>query len=100
MEMIIGRFHRPAQLIERVGASAGVTTTRAGKCRMSVGTAPFVPSPGRSKKGRDSHPALLAFPPEPTYLESGSGRTWNFTSFGVFPLPPSMWNGARVEIGV
>ncbi len=54
----------------------------------------------KQKKGRDSHPALLAFPPEPTYLDSGSGRTWNFTSLGVFPLPPSMWNGARVEIGV
>ena len=33
-------------------------------------------------------------------LASGSGRIWNFTSLAVVPLPPSMWNGARVEIGV
>ena len=31
---------------------------------------------------------------------SGSGRIWNFTSFGGVPLPPSMWKGARVEMGV
>ena len=26
------------------------------------------------------------------------GRIWNFTSLLVFPLPPSAWNGARVEV--
>ena len=31
---------------------------------------------------------------------SGFGRIWNFTSLLVVPLPPSIWNGARVEIGV
>jgi len=30
------------------------------------------------------------------YFETGSGRTWNFTSLLVLPLPPSAWNGARV----
>jgi hypothetical protein len=34
------------------------------------------------------------------YFDNGPGRIWNFTSLGVVPLPPSMWNGARVEIGV
>src|SRR6185369_1294697 len=32
------------------------------------------------------------------YFASGSGRTWNFTSLLVVPRPPSMWNGARVEM--
>jgi hypothetical protein len=27
---------------------------------------------------------------------SGSGRSWNFTSFGGVPLPPSTWNGVRL----
>ena len=27
---------------------------------------------------------------------SGSGRSWNFITLLVVPLPPSMWNGARV----
>ena len=27
---------------------------------------------------------------------SGSGRSWNFTSFGSVPLPPSTWNGVRL----
>ena len=31
------------------------------------------------------------------YFDSGSGRIWKFTSLLVFPLPPSAWNGARVE---
>jgi len=30
------------------------------------------------------------------YFASGSGRSWNFTTLLVVPLPPSMWNGARV----
>ena len=29
---------------------------------------------------------------------SGSGRSWNLTTFGRVPLPPSMWNGARVLV--
>jgi hypothetical protein len=33
----------------------------------------------------------------PTYFASGSGRSWNFTSFGRSPLPmPSTWNGVRL----
>src|SRR5688572_23169244 len=32
----------------------------------------------------------------PRHFASGSGRTWNFTSLLVVPLPPSTWNGARV----
>ena len=27
---------------------------------------------------------------------SGSGRSWNFTTFGREPLPVSRWNGVRV----
>jgi hypothetical protein len=27
---------------------------------------------------------------------SGSGRSWNFTTFGLVPLPVSAWNGVRV----
>src|SRR5436190_19869089 len=30
------------------------------------------------------------------YLESGSGRSWNFTTLLVVPLPPSRWKGALV----
>ena len=30
------------------------------------------------------------------YRASGSGRSWNFTSFGGVPLPPSTWNGVRL----
>src|SRR5262245_25485100 len=30
------------------------------------------------------------------YLDNGSGRTWNLMILLVVPLPPSMWNGARV----
>jgi hypothetical protein len=54
----------------------------------------------RNKKGGILIPPFSPFPPEPTYLDRGSGRTWNFTSLGVSPLPPSMWNGARVDTGV
>src|SRR5205814_2291401 len=32
----------------------------------------------------------------PAYFDSASGRTWNLMIFAVVPLPPSMWNGARV----
>src|SRR5882672_5427017 len=32
------------------------------------------------------------------HFDNGSGRTWNLTSLLVVPLPPSMWNGARVEM--
>jgi hypothetical protein len=42
MEMIIGRSLTPLKSsIEEDGAPAGATTTRAGKCRMSVRTAPL-----------------------------------------------------------
>ena len=34
----------------------------------------------------------------PTYFANGSGRNWNFTTFGRVPLPPSMWNGVRVPV--
>lgn len=30
------------------------------------------------------------------YRASGSGRSWNFTTFGRVPLPVSVWNGVRV----
>ena len=30
------------------------------------------------------------------YRASGSGRTWNFATFGRVPLPVSVWNGLRV----
>ena len=32
------------------------------------------------------------------HFASGSGLTWNFSSLLGTPLPPSMWNGARVEM--
>ena len=35
----------------------------------------------------------------PAYFASGSGRIWNFTTFGRFSLPPSMWNSVRVAVG-
>ena len=31
-----------------------------------------------------------------THFASGSGRIWNFTTFGRVPLPVSRWNGVRV----
>jgi hypothetical protein len=31
------------------------------------------------------------------YLASGSGRSWNLTTFGRFSLPPSRWNTVLVE---
>src|SRR5262245_16977927 len=34
------------------------------------------------------------------HLERGSGRIWKRMSLLVVPLPPSMWNGARVAIVV
>jgi hypothetical protein len=33
----------------------------------------------------------------PAYFASGSGRTWNFTTFGLVPLPPSWCQGVYVE---
>src|SRR5688572_26668680 len=44
----------------------------------------LVPCDGEGFGGRD-------------YLASGSGRTWNFITLLVVPLPVSMWNGALVE---
>ncbi len=35
-----------------------------------------------------------------SYFERGSGRIWKRMSLLVVPLPPSMWNGARVAIVV
>src|SRR5687768_8427459 len=32
------------------------------------------------------------------HFASGSGLTWNCITLLVVPLPPSMWNGARVLI--
>ena len=34
--------------------------------------------------------------PQAAYLASGSGRSWNLMTLLGVPLPPSMWNGARV----
>jgi hypothetical protein len=34
------------------------------------------------------------------YFASGSGRTWNFITLLVVPLPVSMWNGVLVDIVV
>src|SRR5215204_3193498 len=48
------------------------------------------------KKGGTEIPPFLPFPPFRPYFDVGSGRTWNFTSLLVLPLPPSAWNGARV----
>jgi hypothetical protein len=31
------------------------------------------------------------------HLASGSGRSWNLTTFGRFSLPPSRWNTVLVE---
>ena len=39
--MMIGLFPRPLNSLEDDGASAAVTTTRAGKCRMFVRTTPL-----------------------------------------------------------
>jgi hypothetical protein len=36
------------------------------------------------------HPDCAADLPRGPYLASGSGRTWNFTTLLVVPLPPSM----------
>ena len=33
----------------------------------------------------------------PCHRASGSGRSWNFTTFGRFSLPPSRWNIVLVE---
>jgi hypothetical protein len=41
MDLIIGRFLPPLNSSKTVGTSSGVTTTRAGKCGGSVGTAPL-----------------------------------------------------------
>jgi hypothetical protein len=32
------------------------------------------------------------------YRASGSGRNWKRTTLGLFSLPPSTWNGVRVEL--
>ena len=66
--------------------------------------------PAQLLQGRDSSGALHAAGTGPRsvletrsmtsdtspYFASGSGRSWNFTTLLVVPLPPSMWNGARV----
>ena len=31
------------------------------------------------------------------YFASGVGRTWNFTTFGLVPLPPSWCHGVYIE---
>jgi hypothetical protein len=33
----------------------------------------------------------------PTYFATGFGRTWNFTTFGLVPLPPSWCQGVYIE---
>src|SRR5215831_20704889 len=33
----------------------------------------------------------------PNYLASGVGRTWNFTTLGLIPLPPSWCQGVYIE---
>src|SRR5438132_8496358 len=30
------------------------------------------------------------------YFPSGPGRSWNFTTLGFVPLPPSRWKGVRL----
>jgi hypothetical protein len=59
-----------------------------GRKHMSIRTRPALPS-------RAGFSSQLF--PSPTYFASGSGRSWNFTSFGTSPLPmPSPWNGVRL----
>ncbi len=60
---------------------------------------------GEKEIGREGRPTCPTRPIWLTrsylpYFESGSGRTWNFTSLLVSPLPPSPWNGARVDTDV
>jgi hypothetical protein len=43
---------------------------------------------------RDLRP--LWFKKRSSYRASGSGRSWKCRTLLVVPLPPSMWNGARV----
>ena len=31
------------------------------------------------------------------YFAKGSGRTWNFTTFGLAPFPPSWCHGVYIE---
>jgi hypothetical protein len=33
----------------------------------------------------------------PSYFARGFGRTWNFTTFGLVPLPPSWCQGVYIE---
>src|SRR5262249_8502834 len=44
------------------------------------------------------HGASRLSPPYERHCANGFGRSWNFTTFGNVPLPPSMWNGARVPV--
>ena len=48
-----------------------------------------------SEAGGDHQP--LREPPKSVHRASGSGRSWNRTTFGRFSLPPSKWNIVLVE---
>ena len=49
----------------------------------------------RYERGEQTHQPQLAHRSSP-HRASGSGRSWKCTTLLVVPLPPSMWNGARV----
>ena len=44
----------------------------------------------RAARGREARRS-------PRYFASGVGRTWNFTTFGRVPLPPSWCQGVSIE---
>jgi hypothetical protein len=56
------------------------------ECGRAQRTALFIP------RGSDG-----IFADHTSYFASGSGRTWNFTIFGLEPLPPSWCQGVYIE---
>ena len=45
----------------------------------------------------DVEPCLPAALMRAAYFARGFGRTWNFTTFGRAPLPPSWCHGVYIE---
>jgi hypothetical protein len=94
-------------LAKKVGARGGWRTSRAkrldGPLRSLVAQgAPVCGGPGvfagatATTSAKRNCESIL----DRAQSASGFGRIWNFTSLLVVPLPPSIWKGARVEIGV
>src|SRR6266545_6658948 len=102
-------LHKCSAVPTRSGPNANDTRPRRHGAALCGGKDTYVvrafahpTTPPSPKKGARPHASLGRAPPScitPRYFASGSGRIWNFTSFGRSPLPtPSSWNGVRLPV--